>query len=206
MMAALRANAEVTVAKGVAKIVVGSLPPFTATCFVTDVPAGWRPIYPDLRQAALADGKQNLVYTTVAGSPVTVERAIEESDSRVRITDSFPEEAATLQLAKSMIIEFPGMDVADAVVEYVESNKADAGGRRWSEMAEGSSKPVPVTCSGVSLTYPSGEKLTIQFDEPRAVSANAPAADSKDLYSFRIAYPEAPSKSTFEFRIEGKGK
>jgi hypothetical protein len=207
LAAAFSAQAQsVSAASGVATLTLDPLSPFTVTCQVTDIPAGYKVLYPDARQSALADGRQNLPYKTVAGEAFTVERRIEEPGQLVRITDSFPDEAASLQLAKTLIMEFKGIDVADAVLEFTDGNRADAGGQTCSAMAENFKKWGAVTCTGLSLAYPSGEKLVISFDEPRKVSANAPGGDGRDLYSFRLGYPDGPSKSTFEFRVEGKAE
>ena len=197
----------VRASQGVAKLTLEPLPPFTVSCQVTDIPAGYKVLYPDLRQAALAEGRQSLFYKTVSGGEeFTVERGIEETATGVRITDSFPEEAAGLQLAKVLIVEFKGEDVADAVLEFIDGNKADAGGQRCSEMVGSFRKWGGVTCSGIRLTYPAGEKLVVAFEEPTTVSAHGPVGDEPGSYSFRLAYPESPSKSTFAFHLEGKGK
>ena len=193
----------VNTAGEIATITVGAIAPFTASCSVTDTSAGYKVIYPDRAQAAQNNGQQNLVFTTVGGSTFTVDRRIEEKDKAVSLTDTFPEEAAPLALAKTLNIEFSGADVADAQLEFVDGSKGEAGGVSCRQALERSPK-LTLTCSGFKLTYPSGEKLGVGFEEPRQVTIYHVETAKKDSYLFRISYPDAPSKSTFEFRAEGK--
>ena len=193
----------VTTAGEIATLTIGPLVPFTATCSVTDIAGGWKVLYPDRAQAGLADGKQSFVYTTVDGTPFTVERQIEETPELVRITDSFSDEAGALQLAKTFDVELQADAMGGATVEFIEGDKPGEDGKPLSEVAENLGR-ASVKCSGLSLATPSGEKLTIQFDEPRSMGVRRIEQANKNVYSLRIGYPEAPSKSTFEFRLGSK--
>ncbi len=186
-----------------ATLTIGAFPPFTVSCSITDIDAGWKVIYPDRKQAEPADGRQNLVYRTVAGSAFTAERHIEESPGTVRITDSFPEEAASLKLSKVLDVEFPGIDLESATVEFVNGNKPELNGQTLSHVADLVGRE-SVTSSGLTIASPAGEKLTVEFSGPRSMRIGHIADEKRNIFVFRIGYPEAPSKSTVEFRLGAK--
>ncbi len=188
----------VTTAGEKATLSVGSFPPFTVACSVTDIEAGWKVLYPDAKQAEISDGRQNLAYRTVAGSAFTVERQIEETGGTVRITDAFPDEAGSLQLSKTLNVELPGAELADAKVEFVDGNKPDLNGKTLQEVAEAIGRE-SVTASGFSLDSSSGGKLAVQFGESRSMRVGRVDQANRNIFVLRIGYPEAPSKSTFEF-------
>ncbi len=193
----------VTTAGETASLSLGSFPPFTVACSVTDIEAGWKVLYPDAKQAEVSDGRQNLGYRTVAGSAFTVERQIEETGGTVRITDTFSGEAGSLQLSKTLNVELPGSELADAKVEFVDGNKPDLNGQTLEKVAEAIGRE-SVTASGFSLDSSSGGKLAVKFDEPRSMRVGRVEQANRNIFVFRIGYPEAPSKSTFEFSSGSK--
>lgn len=193
----------VSAAGETATVSLGSLMPFTATCAVTDIAAGWRPIYPDRAQAGLSDGKQSLVYKTADGSQFTVERKIQESADAVRITDSFSSEAEGLELAKSFAVEFQADAMSEATVEFLGGNRPSEDGKTLSQVAESMGNGF-VTASGLKLTTPAGEKLTVNFDQPLSMRFSHVEQPGKNTYLFAIGHPQGSSKSTFEFRLGGE--